>query len=817
LKPWSDRKKGIAGLLIFILVPALVTFVVPPPPEAAPPVLPHAPIAINGDSQFTPENGVVSGNGSAADPYIIGNLNISAADQIGLTVRNAFSHFIISGVRIHSGSYHNQGILLHDVENATIMNSTLTDNHGGIGIHHSTNVTILGNNLSLNHGWNDGDCAGICIEESSQIRIEANEFHENFASAIYAEDIKDALVVNNRVILTYQAAFHFRFSENLTIANNLIDTVYGGGISVQSSRGIVVDENQISVHNETYAGGGLELDYNEGVTVRANIFQSVGMIVKSYDRASYESLTITSDNLVNGQPIAYYKDCVGLAVEGLSVGQLIVANCTDITIHDMDFSDTDVGVQLAHSSNATLSGISMTENKLAAVAVMWSKNITVKDSDMDGGTRGVLADSYSENISIKDNSIRNQRYSGVFLERAYRVDVSFNVIAKNAYGMVAYSSRDFTISRNNISDNKYAAVGIDYGKDFYVEDNRIANNGNGTEVYDSTNGVFSRNLFERDGISISGRSLEAYESHMISTNNTVNGLPISFVKGCSDREIDGEFVGQLIIVNCTNIHISHLTMTDVDIGIAVSYSDKVSVEWSQMSSSEKSSFVDLRAGMDFDHVGNLSLAHNSVSNSVVGISVDYCDGVEVVDNSIFLNVQGIDSYESSNGTLARNSLHHNTNIGMILSGPSNFSIFENEISQNRLGLYVVVGKAIRVYHNNFVGNDEQAEVFHSEPAWDDGHDSGGNYWSDYQGADVASGANQTSSGADGIGDTPYVFDWDGVDRYPLMRPYGSPPMESAQLWPLILIFAGFAWAVFILVIWQRGRNTPVHQPDNRST
>ncbi|MEM2569530.1 MAG: hypothetical protein QXT67_06305, partial [Candidatus Bathyarchaeia archaeon] len=49
--------------------------------------------------------------------------------------------------------------------------------------------------------------------------------------------------------------------------------------------------------------------------------------------------------------------------------------------------------------------------------------------------------------------------------------------------------------------------------------------------------------------------------------------------------------------------------------------------------------------------------------------------------------------------------------------------------------------------------------------------SGGNYWSDYTGADLYSGPYQNMTGSDGLGDAPYIIDADNRDRYPLMKPY----------------------------------------------
>lgn len=85
------------------------------------------------------------------------------------------------------------------------------------------------------------------------------------------------------------------------------------------------------------------------------------------------------------------------------------------------------------------------------------------------------------------------------------------------------------------------------------------------------------------------------------------------------------------------------------------------------------------------------------------------------------------------------------------------------------------------YHNAF----EASEIVGSDPglnSWDDGYPSGGNYWSDYAGIDLCSGANQSiCTGPDGIGDTPRNVSLGSSDRYPLMQPYGVPSFAPLAL------------------------------------
>jgi hypothetical protein len=87
---------------------------------------------------------------------------------------------------------------------------------------------------------------------------------------------------------------------------------------------------------------------------------------------------------------------------------------------------------------------------------------------------------------------------------------------------------------------------------------------------------------------------------------------------------------------------------------------------------------------------------------------------------------------------------------------------------NVIGINIKAGGRGLSHHNDFIDNDTQAYDPGSGGIWDNGYPAGGNYWSDYAGADSFSGSGQNVPGSDGIGDTPYTFSG-GQDDYPLME------------------------------------------------
>ncbi len=210
-------------------------------------------------------------------------------------------------------------------------------------------------------------------------------------------------------------------------------------------------------------------------------------------------------------------------------------------------------------------------------------------------------------------------------------------------------------------------------------------------------------------------------------------------------------------------------------------------------------------GVYFQFASNALLQGFSITNGY-GIYLYRSSNVEVCDNTIFGNGQGIILLESSQNSLRRNVVVNNDPVSILLSNSSQNKVVENTVMFNggdgvwlenstsniisdniilRNGLNLSAGfhsYGIRlsysggneIYHNDIVENFEQASGWMStDNSWDNGYPSGGNYWSDYAGEDAD---------GDGIGDIAYIIDARNIDRYPLMKPirYILPPPLSTR-------------------------------------
>ena len=181
--------------------------------------------------------------------------------------------------------------------------------------------------------------------------------------------------------------------------------------------------------------------------------------------------------------------------------------------------------------------------------------------------------------------------------------------------------------------------------------------------------------------------------------------------------------------------------------------------------------------------------NNTIVDCDQGINLNTFDNV-IANNTISCDGNGIAIGDQS---IAGNLLYGNyisgTERGIVINMRNHDNdIIGNTISGCKEGIYLgAVPEGYgpcsdnTIFHNNFISNTKQVFLGDgSSNTWDNGHRSGGNYWSDYTGNDVYSGQFQNETGIDGIGDTPYRIDGDNKDSYPLMNPWNGSSCVNAD-------------------------------------
>jgi len=142
--------------------------------------------------------------------------------------------------------------------------------------------------------------------------------------------------------------------------------------------------------------------------------------------------------------------------------------------------------------------------------------------------------------------------------------------------------------------------------------------------------------------------------------------------------------------------------------------------------------------------------------------------------------------ENASNVRIENAVIANWVCGLFIDSSRNVTVTGNKVYGSLwLGAYVKSSTGVAVHGNVFVRNGEvpgwqAAERLGMGNVWDAGYPEGGNYWSDYAGADDCRGPLQDDCTApDGIGDVPHAPDVGVTDRYPLVRkpalPTNAPP------------------------------------------
>jgi len=241
---------------------------------------------------------------------------------------------------------------------------------------------------------------------------------------------------------SYSYGIYLYSSSNNSISGNNITANWWGLLLHSSSN------NSISGNNIANNAYGIRLFGSSNNTIAGNAFADGGLSV--YD--SYENLV--EDNLVNDKPLVYLEGVSDVNVG--YAGQVILVNCTNVTVENLDLSITSAGVQLIKTNNSRISGNTLARNGIG-ICLIDSLNNSVSGNDITNNEAGIWL-GFSSNNSMNGNTI-TKNLNGILLDNSAGNSISENSVSNNSVGgirlLVGCSSN--SISGNNFINNALQA------------------------------------------------------------------------------------------------------------------------------------------------------------------------------------------------------------------------------------------------------------------------------------------------------------------------------------------------------------------------
>ena len=280
----------------------------------------------------------------------------------------------------------------------------------------------------------------------------------------------------------------------------------------------------------------------------------------------------------------------------------------------------------------------------------------------NGHTIFVFSGTYTENIELdKTLSLIGEDKNSTIIN-GNQEGCTVNLSSENT------SIKNFTIIGGGFDTDDFAnffRAGIRVtGSNNAICNNIFRENRLGISGVRVTNLTINDNTFREDGIGFTsyendGRPLLEikYFLHNIE-NNTVNGKPVYYFVNEKDEFIDNWEIGQLILVNCTNIKIKNISISNTDWGLIFAFCNQCSTE--------NCTFIENSLAILISASNNNVFQFNNISNNYHrGVVIDYnSNDNEIKYNKIATSFCGVEiEWWSNANVITKNNFVHNNVSG----------------------------------------------------------------------------------------------------------------------------------------------------------
>ncbi len=238
--------------------------------------------------------------------------------------------------------------------------------------------------------------------------------------------------------------------------------------------------------------------------------------------------------------------------------------------------------------------------------------------------------------------------------------------------------------------------------------------------------------------------------------------PPSFTTGIQIQNTDAHFIIRKSYVHSSDTELYAIVFNNVTNGnvsdcILIGFGGSIQFTWSYDIAITQNEISEAwYSAVGGGPSANITISENNISGRLGNIYLSNTDNAIVSGNFLRYGWNSVSLFNSSSVVVTDNTFTDAGSTGLFVGGSLN----------------------VLAFHNNFVSENvlyQAMDMMGGVNSYDNGYPSGGNYWIDYTGEDIMSGPNQDVPGNDGIGDTPYSFNYGAEDRYPLMSPISEPP------------------------------------------
>lgn len=459
---------------------------------ASQPCEPHPPILIVGDEgptgfvlgddpmtgepMYRPGSGVVAGNGTEDDPYIIEGWCIRI--DVGNLFTGPLARFLgLDGIRLQDTTAHVEvrantvggfgyGVGVDDVApgTVTVHSNHLVRNAWAASVESSAGIEIRNNTAVFNLN-------GVQVVDSESTEVSDNDIRRNADVGLYLGGgdrtvVRDNRIVDNglfgaylyrtdgasivgntlarhgfdgiRVVLSDGNEFEandiadneffglfLQLSDDNEIVSNTISENGAAGVVVAESRGTALRNNSVLDNPH----GGVALGGVTNAVIAGNTFEGPGLIVfgssPSHVRHEVEA------NTVNGGPLVYVTQVSDVVVDE-PAGQVIVADARNVTVRNQSIHGTNMAILVAFGDNASIHDNELTDNWVG-VFLLYSNGTAVENNRMDAGDVGVDV-VLSDNATVRDNEVLDNTV-GIIVRSGPDAGIHGNNFEGNTYGV----------------------------------------------------------------------------------------------------------------------------------------------------------------------------------------------------------------------------------------------------------------------------------------------------------------------------------------------------------------------------------------------